>query len=404
MRKFITLLSFLIFLWSMSVLTQIVPTSYYKFKCMQSDVSACSKYLFIESWENAKKESYTTNINKQSWGYWKNRYLSKIETQEDAYLAISTMLASLDDPYTRFLTPDELEDQNMNINAELSGIGVVISSLDGKIKVEDVIENSPAARNGLKIGDIIIKVNKVSVSGLDIKKVADMIRGKSGTVVRLVIIRDNKTIRKTITRANIKIKAVSSKEISKEIGYIRISTFMSIDAAKEFMEALKKVKSDKIILDLRGNQGGLLQNATFISNMLLTDGIIVSVIGKGNHKEVTKVQPSDIREKRQMVILTNGLTASSSEILAAALQENKRAVIVGEKTYGKGLIQRIIPLPFNTAMNVTIAKYLTPLGHDINKNGIKPNYEVKLTMKDLEKGKDTQLNKAIDILKNNTVK
>ena len=400
MRKFITILSFLVFVWSVYVIAQIGPTSYYKFKCMQNDIPSCSKYLFIQSWENTKKESYTTNLDKQDWSYWKNRYIKEIQNEQDAYLAISSMLASLDDPYTRFLNPEELEEQNMDINAELSGIGVVISSQDGKIKVEDVIENSPAYKNGMKINDIIIKINNTSVSGFDIRKVANMIRGKEGTKVTLVINRNNKMITKKITRDKIKIKSVTTKELSKDIGYIRISTFMSMDTSKEFLTALKNLKNPKIVLDLRGNQGGLLQNATFISNILLKEGRIVSIISKGNNKVDIKVQPAGIHEQRPIVVLTNGLTASSSEILAATLQENDRAKLIGNKTYGKGLIQKIVPLPFNTAMNVTIAKYLTPDGNDINKIGIKPDYEIEFSEKDIKSGKDVQLEKAIEVLKN----
>ena len=400
MKKFITILSFLIFVWSVYVIAQIGPTSYYKFKCMQKDTPSCSKYLFIQGWENTKKESFSTNLEKQNWNYWKNRYIKEIQNEHDAYLAISSMLASLDDPYTRFLNPEELEEQNMDINAELSGIGVVISSQDGKIKVEDVIENSPAYKNDMKINDIIIKINSTSVSGFDIRKVANMIRGKEGTKVTLIINRNNKIITKKITRDKIKIKSVTTKEISKEIGYIRISTFMSMDTSKEFLSALKNLKNPKIIIDLRGNQGGLLQNATFISNILLKEGTIVSIISKWNKKEDIKVQPAGFHDKRPMVVLTNELTASSSEILAAALQENDRAKLIGDKSYGKGLIQKIIPLPFNTAMNVTIAKYLTPKGNDINKNGIKPDYEINFSEKDIKSGKDIQLEKAIDVLNN----
>ena len=174
---------------------------------------------------------------------------------------------------------------------------------------------------------------------------------------------------------------------------------MSQTAGIEFAEALAKAsKSKALIIDLRGNQGGLLQNATYIANMLLKDGNIVSVHKKNNKTENVHVQHIGADYDMPIVVLTNGLSASAGEILAAALQENGRAKLVGEKTYGKGLIQRIMPLPLNTAMNVTIAKYLTPLGHDINKNGIKPDYEVKLTMADIKAGKDPQLEKALELL------
>jgi len=317
------------------------------------------------------------------------------------------MLTSLDDPYTRFLTPEELADQNMNISAQLSGIGVVISSTDGKIMIEDVIENSPAAKNDLKIGDIIMKVDDESISGFDIKKVADMIRGKIGTKVKLLILRDDGMIEKEITRAKINIVAVKYSMIDDNIAYIQINTFMSQAASSEFINALQSTKAARaMIIDLRGNQGGLLQNATFIANLLLKKGVIVSIVRKGGNREFINVQPAGMHVDKPIVVLTNGFTASAGEILAAALQENGRALLVGEKTYGKGLIQRIVPLPLNTAVNVTIAKYLTPQGHDINKNGIKPDYEIKLTEDEilacrhnLRFCEDSQVKKAIELLK-----
>ncbi len=405
MKKFFILIFLFLFFVSGCQKQDVIDVSQYKLKCLQKDEVACARYLFLESWQNVLKESYTTNIDKQNWDYWKERYIDQIQSKEDAFIAIETMLASLDDPYTRFLTPDELEDQNMNISAQLSGIGVVISSSDGKITVEDIIESSPAQSNDLRIGDIIMKVDNESISGFDIKKVADMIRGKVGTKVKLLILRDDKIIEKEITRAKINIVAVKYTMLG-DIAYIRISTFMSQAASAEFVNALQATKDARaMIIDLRGNQGGLLQNATFIANLLLKKGVIVCVVKKG-YTESINVQTAGVHIDTPIVVLTNGFTASAAEILAAALQENDRALLVGEKTYGKGLIQRIVPLPLNTAVNVTIAKYLTPKGHDINKNGIKPDYEIKLTADDIKACsakrivcEDSQVKKAIELLK-----
>ena len=407
MKKFFILIFLCLIFFAGCQKQNLVDASQYKIKCLQKDKVSCARYLFFECWQNVYRESYTTNIDNQNWIYWKNRYISKIETQEDAYIAIETMLASLDDPYTRFLSPDELEDQNMTISAQLSGIGVVISSSDGKIMVEDVIENSPAAQSDLKIGDIIMKIDDESISGLDLKKVADKIRGNVGTKVKLLILRENGMIEKEITRAKINIIAVKYSMIDDNIAYIKINTFMSQAASAEFVNALQATKGARaIIIDLRGNQGGLLQNATFIANLLLKKGVIVSILKKGGNKETVNVQSAGVHVEKPMVVLTNGLTASAGEILAAALQENGRALIVGEKTYGKGLIQKIVSLPLNTAVNVTIAKYLTPKDHDINKNGIKPDYEIKLTSDDIlycrhkiNFCEDSQVKKAIELLK-----
>ncbi|MCR4881902.1 MAG: S41 family peptidase [bacterium] len=400
MKKIIILLLFSVFSLCSCIGAEYADLRKYRRQCAHNNEAACAKYLFVESWIDVREESFTTNLDKQDWYYWKDRYLDKLQTKEDAYVAIETMLLSLDDPYTRFLTPEEVEEQNMDIAAELSGIGVVIGNTDGKITIEDTIENSPAAKSGLKFGDIIVKIDGNSVSGYDLKRVAGLIRGKKGTAVELLILRNNQSITKKIVRDTIKIKSVTFKELDKDIAYIKLSTFMSQTASAEFAEALTKaLKYKALVIDLRGNNGGLLQNAAYISNMLLKEGNIVSIHKKNNKTETIKVQHIGADFDKPIVVLTNGMSASAGEIFAAALQENGRASLVGEKTYGKGLIQRIVPLPLNTAMNVTIAKYLTPQGHDINKNGIQPDYEVKLTADDIKAGVDTQLNKAIEILK-----
>jgi len=399
MKKLLTLIFLSMLFFAGCQKKDLVDISHYRLKCANNNETACAQYLFLKSWQDVKKESFTTNLEHQEWNYWKDRYLDKIQTPDDAYVAIETMLTSLDDPYTRFLTPDELEDQNMNISSQLSGIGVVISSATGKIVVEDVIPNSPAEKNGIKIGDIIMKIDGTSTSGLDIRVVAKMIRGEIGTAVTLSVLRNDAIVEKKIVRDNIIIKAVEYKMLDDEIAYIKISTFMSQATSAEFLNALQQTKEAKaMVIDLRGNQGGLLQNATFIANILLRKGKIVSVVKKNNVRETVTVKPAGMHVDKPMVVLTNGLSASAGEILAAALQENDRAVLVGEKTYGKGLIQRIMPLPMNTAMNVTIAKYLTPDGHDINKNGIQPDYQIKLDEKAFLAGKDNQLEKAIAIL------
>ena len=404
MKKILTLLFLTVLFCAGCQKNDASEQAKYRLQCLKNDEIACAKFLFLKSWADVKNESYTTNLDKQDWNYWKNRYLNKITTEADAYVAIETMLSSLDDPYTRFLTPEELEDQNMNIASQLSGIGVVISTTDGKITVEDVMPDSPASKNDLKIGDLIMKIDNISTSGFDIRKVAKMIRGPIGTQVQLTILRNNDLLNKTITRDKIVLKAVDFKMLENNIAYIKISTFMSQAASAEFLNALQQTKeAEKMIIDLRGNQGGLLQNATFIANILLKNGKIVSILRKNNISETINVQPAGFHIDKPMVVLTNGFSASAGEILAAALQENDRAILVGEKTFGKGLIQKIIPLPMNTAMNVTIAKYLTPDGHDINKNGIKPDYNIKLDEKAFLQGKDNQLEKALEILTNEKI-
>lgn len=356
--------------------------------------------VFLEAWFNLKKEFLDTSMNHQQWDKWKNRYIDVIQDKADAYVAIDSMIESLDDPYTRFLSPSEFADQTRGIDAKLQGIGVHIGSVSGKITIVDVIDNTPAKEAGLKAGDIILKVNSVPTEGVSLDKIADKIRGKAGTKVVLTIKRENQVLTKEVIRREIKIKNVEYKMLDSNIAYIRISSFLSQDTSKEMLEALAKTKNSKgIIVDVRGNFGGLLQNAVIISNMFISKGNIVSIVDRSGAKEVISAEPYIKITDKPMVVLINQASASASEILSGALKDNNRAVLVGETTYGKGLVQRIIELSDGSGMNVTIAKYLTPKGTDINKKGIEPNYKVSYEGNGLGDDKDPQLNKAKEILK-----
>jgi len=356
--------------------------------------------LFLEAWTAIKDQYLDETFNNQDWNKWKHRYIGKIHTLDDAYVAIDTMIESLDDPYTRFLKPKDFKEQNMGINAKLYGIGVNIASLRGKTVIINVIENTPAKKAGLKAGDIITKVNNKPIEGLDISKVADLVRGKAGTTVTLHILRDKTTIVKTVKREKIDLKSVESKMLDSNIAYIKISNFLSQETAFEAAEALEKTKNAKgIILDLRGNHGGLLPNAVLIANMFVDKGIIVSIVDRDGYKETIDASKFDIFTDKPVVVLINETSASASEILSGALKDHHRAKLVGEKTFGKGLVQKIHELPYNTGMNITIAKYLTPNGTDINKKGIEPDYFVKMDEKDLFNDKDPQLDKAKAVIK-----
>lgn len=355
--------------------------------------------VFLKAWDNINSDYLDPDYNHQDWTRWKNRYLPYIKTKADAYLAIDSMVKSLNDPYTRFLPPSDFQEQDRNIEAKLFGIGVHIAEIGDKIVVIDVIDETPAKKSGLKTGDFILKVNQTSTKGFDLKKVADMIRGKAGTNVILTIQRNHQQLVKKILREKIAIKSVYYKPIDNNLAYIRISSFISEDTTTEMGAALKKAQNAKgIILDLRGNNGGLLPNAIFIANMFLEKGIIVSIVDRNNHKESIKADNTGIHTNKPLVLLINQSSASASEILAGALKDLKRAVLVGEKSYGKGVVQKIFSLPDGSGINITIAKYLTPNGSNIDKIGINPDYRVTLTEKDFFQNKDKQLEKAEQIL------
>ncbi|MDD3013142.1 MAG: S41 family peptidase [Candidatus Gastranaerophilales bacterium] len=355
--------------------------------------------IFLKSWKVIKNEYLDETFNHQDWEKWKDRYYDRIKTKEDAYVAIETMLESLNDPYTRFLRPSDFDEQDRNIDARLFGIGVHIATKNNRTVIVHVIEGTPALKAGLKAGDIILKVNNISTKGLDIKQVADIVRGKAGTKVALELQRNKSHIYKDILRKEINIKSVEYKILDNKYAYIHILSFISNDTSIETAQALEKTKNAKgIIIDLRGNYGGLLPNAVFIANMFIKKGAIVSIVDKSGYKETINAAPYDIYTSKPVIVLINQASASASEILSGALKDHKRAILVGEKSFGKGLVQKIISLPDGSGLNITIAKYLTPNGTDINKKGIQPDYKVKITEKDFIKHYDPQLAKAKQVL------
>lgn len=358
------------------------------------------KKLFLKSWRIIKSKYYDPTMNGQDWSRWNKHYIDKIETTEDAYVAINSMLASLDDPYSRFLNQEEYKEQNTNIDAKIVGIGVNIMSISGKIFVISVVDDTPANKAGIKAGDIILKVDGKDVSGTTINDVAALIRGEINTTVCLELLRDKKKIVKSIKREEIQIKNIKASLIDKTIGYIQIVSFISSDMTKEFVEALSKTQNCQgLIIDLRGNTGGLMPNAVVIADMFLTQGHIVSIVDRDKQKSDIDAQVKPYAINKPVVILIDEGTASASEILSGALKDNQKAILVGKKTYGKGMIQRIYPMPNETGLNLTIAKYLTPKGYDINKKGINPDYEVNYTNQDFLKDKDPQMDEAKRILR-----
>ncbi len=374
-------------------------TKNYYVSCEQGDKTACSRYLFLSTYDVLIKESFESNIDKQDFSYWKKRYLNVINNDEDAYVAIKSMVESLDDPYTIFLTPDEFADQNMSIDAKVKGIGVVIGSIDGKIVVIEVMDESPAKKSGLETGDVIIGIDGKSTSGFDTRTAASLIRGEENTTVSIKIMRDKKVLNFNILRKEIKLRAVKAKMLDDDILYLKINTFMSNKTSGELLYEVRSHKNaKKIIIDLRNNHGGLLQNAIQIANLFLKKGKIVSVVKKNEPPQIITADKILKSVDVPMVVLVNGSSASASEILAGALKENDRAVLVGEKTYGKGLVQRVVELPSGAGINVTIAKYLTPNGNDINKKGIEPNFEIKNPKRNKVDAEDLQLQKAIEIV------
>lgn len=359
--------------------------------------------LYESVWKLINTKYLDQTDNMQNWNLWRHKYDKYIKTDEDSYVAIGTMLASLDDPYTKFLDPKDFAEETSSIKGSLKGIGVQIGIKDGKLMVIAPIEDSPAEKAGLSAEDEILEINGVSTKGITIDKAADKIRGEEGTTVTLLIKRRDEIKPYTIARKEIEVKAVSTKipndvKLPNNIGYIRLSSFISKNAGKEFEDILIQNRSKKgYIIDLRSNPGGLLTNAIYIADLLLSNGIIVSTVDRDGYKETQRVSRRPVTTKPLVVLINKG-SASASEILSGALKDNKRAVLVGENSFGKGVVQEINKLPGDSGINITIQKYLTPNGTDINKKGIAPDIEVTLSDDDIKNKDDKQLKKASEVL------
>lgn len=366
--------------------------------------------LYDQVWRLINIKFVDQTNNSQDWSKWRHKYDDKIMTNEDAYVAINTMVASLNDPYTKFLDPKEFAEETSSIKGSLKGIGIQIAVKDGKLTVIAPLEDTPAEKAGLKADDEILEIDGKSTKGITVDKAADLIRGKEGTSVKLLIKRkDTEPKLYTITRAEIEVKSISQKvpndvKMPDDISYIRLSSFISRNAAAEFKSILEKSANKKgFIIDLRANPGGLLSNAIYISDMFLDGGTIVSTVDRDGYKETQRATKGVVTRK-PVVVLINGGSASASEIFSGAMKDNGRAIIIGEQSFGKGLVQEINKLPYESGINITIQKYLTPNGTDINKKGITPDIEVKLTEENVKNKDDVQLKKAIEVMQKVTAR
>ena len=365
--------------------------------------------MYDDVWKIVNKKYYDPTNNSQDWNKWRYRYQNKLKTKEDAYVAIETMLTSLNDPYTRFLDPKEFSEETQSIKGSLKGIGTQIGLRDGELVIIAPLEDSPAERAGLLADDRILEINGESTKGISIDAAADKIRGEKGTTVTLLIQRKgvpNKIY--SVVRDEIEVKSVSCKppfettKIPGDIQYIRLSSFISKNAAGEIESILNNSSGMKgFIIDLRSNPGGLLTNAIYISDMLLRGGVFVSTVDRDSYKTTTRARMQQVTDKPIVVLINKG-SASASEILSGALKDNHRATIVGEQSFGKGLVQEINKLPDEAGMNITIQRYLTPSGSDIHKKGITPDVVVELTQENADAKDDVQLKKAIEILEKMT--
>ena len=335
-------------------------------------------------------------------------YLGEIDEEELKEGAISGYIKGLGDEYTEYISKEDMEDYMADTVGNFVGVGIymVQDTEANKIMVLSPIKGSPAEKAGIQPGDYIISVDGVSYTGEQMTEASNNIKGEEGSKVKIQILRDNETLDFELTRENIKVNPVEGEVLEKNIGYIAFSSFDD-GTAEEFknkFQELEKQGIKSLIIDLRNNGGGIVDEALSIANYILDkDSVVLYEVDKNNNETVEKTTDDPIINI-PIVVLTNGNTASSSEILAGALKDHKKATIVGEKTYGKGVIQQLLTLPDGSGLKITSEKYLTPNRTEINKIGIEPDEKVELpesvtSVLNVERNEDTQLQKAIEILK-----
>ena len=352
----------------------------------QAFLQESPKQLIDEVWQLVDRTYVDETFNKTDWRAVRQEYLGREYTnRESAYDAIREMLKKLDDPYTRFMDPQAFRSMQVDTSGELTGVGIQLSQ-DEKTKeliVVAPIEGSPAFQAGILARDVITKIDGKSTEGMDSSAAVNLIRGEVDTEVTLTIKRGDREIDFPLKRANIPIHPVRySKKDSPNgaIGYIRLTQFSAKagDEVKAAIQDLEKQNVTGYVLDLRINPGGLLYSAIDIARMWIKEGVIVSTVDRQGISEQETANNTALT-KKPLVVLVDGGSASASEILSGALQDDKRAVLIGSKTFGKGLVQSVRGLGDGSGLAVTIAKYLTPSGRDINHLGIQPDVVVDLT-------------------------
>ena len=332
-------------------------------------------------------------------------YIDEINQSESMDSAINGLLQSLD-PYSSYMSPEVLEEMQTETSGEFGGLGIEVSMEAGVVKVISPIDDTPASKAGLKAGDYIVKINDTQVQGKSLSEAVDLMRGPVGSSIELTVRRrgEKKALTFNITREIIEIQSVKSELLEENIGYIRLTSFNE-NSSDQIEKQIKKLKKNNnlnsFILDLRNNPGGLLNQAIRISDFFLENGEIVSTKSRkksDNRKWFAKKR--DITDGKTLLVLINYGSASASEIVAGALKDHKRAIVVGENSYGKGSVQSIIPLKNRGAIRLTVAKYYLPSGKSISEVGVRPDIEVNEEGDNFKIRTDTdnQLNYAIKLL------
>jgi len=365
-----------------------------------------TQFLFLEQVNSAEIDIYKKidlfgevleKINKE--------YVDEINQSESMDSAINGLLQSLD-PYSSYMSPEIFEEMQTETSGEFGGLGIEVSMEAGVVKVITPIDDTPASKAGIKAGDYIVKINDIQVQGKSLSEAVDLMRGPVGSGIELTVRRRGakKALTFNVVREVIEVQSVKSELLDNNIGYLRLTSFND-NSSQQIKKQIKKLKKNKnlnsYILDLRNNPGGLLSQAIKISDFFLENGEIVST--KSRKKSENRkwfARKGDILDGKTLLVLINYGSASASEIVAGALKDHKRAILVGENSYGKGSVQSIIPLKNKGAIRLTVAKYYLPSGKSISEVGVRPDIEVNEEGDDfrIKTDTDNQLNYAIKLL------
>jgi len=332
-------------------------------------------------------------------------YVDEIDQSKSMDSAINGLLQSLD-PYSAYMSPEIFDEMQTETSGEFGGLGIEVSMESGVVKVISPIDDTPASRAGIKAGDYIVKINDTQVQGKSLSEAVDLMRGPVGSSIELTIRRrgEKKALTFNIVREVIQIQSVKSDLIEKNIGYIRLTSFNENSGSqikKKINQFEKNNNINSYILDLRNNPGGLLSQAISISDFFLENGEIVSTKSrKPSENRKWFAKPGDLTNGKTLIVLINYGSASASEIVAGALKDHKRAILLGENSYGKGSVQSIIPLKNDGAIRLTVAKYYLPSGKSISEVGVSPDIEIGEEAEDfrIKTTTDNQLNYAIKLL------
>lgn len=324
-------------------------------------------------------------------------YVEEIEDQKLLENAISGMLSNLD-PHSAYLPPENFEKVEEHTKGEFGGLGMEVGLEDGFVKVIAPIDDTPAQKAGIKSGDLIIKLDEKSVKGMSLTDAVKMMRGEPGSTIKLTIMRvgEREPMEKELTRAVVKVKSVRQRMLDKDLGYVRISQFQ-VRTGQDLVKAIQALEKENkaplngLVLDMRNNPGGVLNASVDVSDVFLDGGLIVYTEGRiQNSKMRFEAKKGDILNGRPIVVLVNEGSASASEIVAGALQDHQRGLIVGRTTFGKGSVQTLLPLNNGAAIKLTTALYYTPSGRSIQAEGIKPDIEIDLVK--VERVESSKLN------------